>query len=151
MCCTELQANIRYSLLNVKKQTTLCAVELASVAYCSKHIIQQTVQLTQHGKVNGVGARLLRLERVSELTGANGKITFFQTIFKTVNEQYSRWNGTYLLNWPVSSVVNGLYLTMSPHRTALWLGGCFHFLVKLPHSVRRFDGYLRKSRENNVT
>lgn len=80
MCCIEHQANIGRSLLNEK--TTLCAVEPANVAYCSKHIIQQTVQLTQHGKLNGVGARLIRLESASELTGANGKITFFKQLLK---------------------------------------------------------------------
>lgn len=41
---------------------------LANVVYCSKRIIQQSVQLTQHGKVSGVGARLIRLESPSNLS-----------------------------------------------------------------------------------
>lgn len=49
------------SLLNEKKM-------LANVAHCSKRIIQQSVQLTQHGKVSGVGARLIRLESPSNLS-----------------------------------------------------------------------------------
>lgn len=50
-----------WGVKKTKQNKTLLAAEpAANGTHCSKRIIQQTVQLTQHGKVNGVGARLIR-------------------------------------------------------------------------------------------